>query len=106
MVKADVPPNELDRLQALRALRILDTPPEGRFDRITSLATRVPRAPKAYISMVHGDRVRRFSAEDIQIQVDLAGPVERELGLVDVIRLQQKLIETQRARLRFPQESS
>ena len=154
---------------------ILDTPPEERFDRITSLAARVLRVPKAYISMVDGDRewlkssvgmqtqqsprdisfcghailgdrplvlpdatadprfrdnplsdgpdgirayagvpltseggykvgafcvadhrVRCFSDADIQVLVDLAAQVERELGLVDVIRLQQELIETQR----------
>jgi len=48
--------NERERLEALHALRILDTPPEARFDRITSLATRVLRVPKADISMVDGDR--------------------------------------------------
>ena len=56
MIKPDIPPNEPDRLQALRTLRILDTPPEERFDRLTSLAARVLRVPKAYISLVDGDR--------------------------------------------------
>jgi sigma-B regulation protein RsbU (phosphoserine phosphatase) len=175
MIKPDIPPDERERLEALRALRILDTPAEERFDRITALAARVLRVPKAYISLIDGDRrwlksqvgtqaqqtsrdtsfcghvilgngpmvlpdatsdprfmgnpltsgpdgirayagvpltsdrgynvgafcvadhrVRRFSEADIEILVDLAGLAERELRLVDAIRLQQELIETQR----------
>ena len=185
MIKPEIPPNELDRLQALRALHILDTPPEARFDRLTSLATRVLRVSKAYISMIDSDRewlksqvgmpamqaprdtsfcghtilgdrpmvlsdattdprfrdnpmtsgpdgirayagvplasdhgynvgafcvadhrVRRFSDEEIQILVDLAALVERELRLADVICLQQRLIETQRALLDSQQQLS
>ena len=56
MIKPDIPLDEPERLQAVRALRILDTPPEERFDRITSLAARVLRVPKAYISLIDGDR--------------------------------------------------
>src|SRR5262249_28063627 len=56
MIAPDIPPGEGDRLEALRALGILDTPPDERFDRITSLATRVLRVPKAYVSMVDADR--------------------------------------------------
>ena len=56
MIKPDIPQNEPDRLQALRTLRILDTPAEERFDRLTSLAARVLRVPKAYISLIDGDR--------------------------------------------------
>ena len=35
-----MPPNEPDRLQALRSLKILDTAPEERFDCITRIAQR------------------------------------------------------------------
>jgi hypothetical protein len=56
MIEPGIPLDERDRLQALRALRVLDTPPEERFDRITSLAARVLRVPKAYISMIDADR--------------------------------------------------
>ena len=38
MEKPLLPPNEVDRLQALRQLLILDTPPEERFDRIAAFA--------------------------------------------------------------------
>ncbi len=50
------PANEDARLRALRHLRILDTPPEDRFDQITALAARVFDVPIAYISMVDVNR--------------------------------------------------
>lgn len=46
------PANESQRLDALRRLGILDTPPEERFDRIVRLASRLFRVPFAYISLV------------------------------------------------------
>ena len=185
MIKPDIPPHERERLQALGALHILDTPPEERFDRITSLATRVLRVPKAYISMVDDDRewlksrigmpsqqnprdtsfcghvilgdrpmvlpdvtadlrfrdnpitsgpdgirayagvpltseegynvgafcvadhrARSFSDEDINLLLDLAALVERELRLADVIRSQGELIETQHALVESQQQLS
>jgi class 3 adenylate cyclase len=50
------PANEDARLRSLRSLRILDTPPEDRFDQITALAARVFDVPIAYISMVDLNR--------------------------------------------------
>ena len=49
--------NEDQRLAALHALHILDTPPEERFDRITRLATDLFAVPIAYISLVDGHRL-------------------------------------------------
>ena len=37
MIEAMLSLNETDRLAALKALKILDTPPEERFDRLTRL---------------------------------------------------------------------
>ncbi|MBI2191142.1 MAG: PAS domain S-box protein [Planctomycetes bacterium] len=51
-----VPPDERERLAALRNLRILDTPPEERFDRIIRLAVQFFRLPIAFISLVDEDR--------------------------------------------------
>jgi hypothetical protein len=51
-------------------------------------------------------RVRQFSAEDVQILEDLAAQVERELRLVDAIRLQREFIETQRTLVESQQELS
>jgi signal transduction histidine kinase/CheY-like chemotaxis protein len=51
-----LPANEEQRLAALRALGILDTPPEERFDRITRLARRLFGVPIALISFVDAER--------------------------------------------------
>lgn len=53
---ADRPDEEIERLRALYALKILDTPPEPRFDRITRLAARLFHAPVALISLVDSQR--------------------------------------------------
>jgi len=46
------PANESQRLDALRRLGILGTPPEERFDRIVRLATRLFRVPFSFITIV------------------------------------------------------
>ena len=51
------PNNEPERLSALKDLRILDTPPEERFDRITRLAGRLFDTPIALVSLVDADRL-------------------------------------------------
>jgi signal transduction histidine kinase len=53
---AALPPNEKDRLAALRELAILDTPFEEAYDRITRLAARLFRVPIALISLVDEGR--------------------------------------------------
>ncbi len=50
------PSNESIRLQALRSLGLLDTPPEERFDRLTRIAKRLFGVPIALVSLVDGDR--------------------------------------------------
>lgn len=56
MIAAPIPQNDAERLEALHALGLLDTPAEERFDRITRLLAHVMRAPMAYISLVDADR--------------------------------------------------
>jgi GAF domain-containing protein len=56
MEKAPVPANEVDRIAALHALSILDTPPEDRFDRLTRIARRVFDVPVSTITMIDTDR--------------------------------------------------
>jgi PAS domain S-box-containing protein len=55
-MRAPVPPDESDRLRALRRLGILDTPGEVAFDRITRLAAKLLRAPMARISLIDENR--------------------------------------------------
>ncbi|MFM0692952.1 diguanylate cyclase with GAF sensor [Paraburkholderia sp. GV068] len=51
-----IPSNESTRLDTLRALHILDTPPEERFDRLTRLAKRLFGVPIALVSLVDANR--------------------------------------------------
>jgi GAF domain-containing protein len=51
-----MPDNEEGRIAALRALRILDTEPEERFDRVTRLAAALFDVPVAVISLVDESR--------------------------------------------------
>ena len=50
------PPEEAERLKAVRDLQILDTPPEAAFDRITRLAANIFNVPMAAISLIDHDR--------------------------------------------------
>jgi PAS domain S-box-containing protein len=50
------PPNEAQRLQALRQFECLDTPPEQEFDDLATLAARICDAPISLISLVDRDR--------------------------------------------------
>ena len=45
-----------DRLEALRRTRLLDTPPEEAFDRLTRLVCRLLDVPTALVSLVEADR--------------------------------------------------
>ena len=49
-------PNEYSRLQALRALNLLDTAPSESFDRLTRLASRIYSAPISAVSLTDSDR--------------------------------------------------
>ncbi|MEP0921790.1 GAF domain-containing protein [Leptolyngbya sp. ST-U4] len=51
-----IPENETERLAALHRYKILDTPPEAAFDRITRLAARLFEMPIALISLVDESR--------------------------------------------------
>jgi len=56
MIAPALPADEADRLVDLRALELLDTPPEDRFDRIVQLARGIFDVPIAYIALVDADR--------------------------------------------------
>jgi PAS domain S-box-containing protein len=51
-----IPYDEEARLESLLACSILDTPPDTRFDRLTSLAQRIFRCRMASVTMVDRDR--------------------------------------------------
>lgn len=52
MTSAPLPPDEMDRLAALRRYGILDTVPERAFDELTELAGHICAAPIALISLI------------------------------------------------------
>jgi PAS domain S-box-containing protein len=69
-----MPARDSERLQSLRATRLLDSPPEEAFDRLTRLAARVLRVPVALVSLV--DAERQF----FKSQVGLAEPWATQRG--------------------------
>ncbi len=56
MVSAQIPPNEAQRLAALKSYNILDTASEQCFDDLTALASFICGSPIALISLVDGSR--------------------------------------------------
>jgi GAF domain-containing protein len=55
--KEIVPPNEQERLQALRQYQILDSDPEPGFEKIAKLAAKIFNMPIALISFVDEEQV-------------------------------------------------
>jgi diguanylate cyclase (GGDEF)-like protein len=64
-VTPPVPPDEPQRLEALKNLRLLDTPAEERFDRITRLARRVFGTPIALVGLLDAERLWLKSAQGL-----------------------------------------
>jgi GAF domain-containing protein len=56
MIPAPLPPDDEQRLQALRELLILDTPPEERFDRVVRFAADEFDMPIVLVSLVDAKR--------------------------------------------------
>ena len=56
MHKPITPHDEKTRLETLRSLKLLDTSPEERFDRLTRLAKRMFGVPISLVSLVDADR--------------------------------------------------
>jgi sigma-B regulation protein RsbU (phosphoserine phosphatase) len=52
-----IPDDEADRLAAVRRYDVLDTPPDGAFERITALAARHFGVPISIVSIVDTDRI-------------------------------------------------
>jgi GAF domain-containing protein len=55
-MKPPIPPNEAERLRALRLFRILDSGSEKAFDDLTRLAAAICEAPISLITLVDEDR--------------------------------------------------
>lgn len=70
------PESEQQRLEAVARYEILDTPPDGAFDRITALAARRFDVPISIISIVDHDRIWFKSHHGLDI-----GEIGRDPGL-------------------------
>lgn len=76
-VEGMISPDEAERLAAVRRYRVLDTPPDGAFDRITRLASQVLGMPIAIVTIVDHDRIWFKSAEGL----DGIEQIDRDPGL-------------------------
>jgi GAF domain-containing protein len=56
MTPAPIPPDDPERIAALRCLLLLDTPPEERFDTLVAFAVREFDVPMVLVSLVDGER--------------------------------------------------
>jgi two-component sensor histidine kinase len=63
-----VPTSEAERMAAVRRYDILDTPPDGAFDRITALAARRFGVPISIISIVDEDRIWFKSRHGVPVE--------------------------------------
>ncbi len=68
MQKPATPHDEKTRVDSLRALNILDSSPEERFDRITRLAKRMFGVPVALVSLVDADRQWFLSSFGLEVK--------------------------------------
>lgn len=67
---------EQERLGAVRRYAILDTPPDGAFDRIAALAARIFDVPIATVSIVDHDRIWFKAVHGLEVEA-----TDRVLGL-------------------------
>lgn len=63
-----IPEDEAARMAAVRRYAILDTPPDGAFDRVTAIAARRFDAPISIISIVDHDRIWFKSHHGLDVQ--------------------------------------
>jgi sigma-B regulation protein RsbU (phosphoserine phosphatase) len=68
--------DEAQRLAAVRRFQVLDTPPDGAFERITALAARLFQVPISIVSIVDADRIWFKSHHGLDVD-----QIDREPGL-------------------------
>lgn len=76
MTTLQMPTNEEKRIEELKRYNILDTPPDGSFDRITRLCSTLFDVPIAIISLVDTDRIWFKSAYGLNVN-----QINRDPGL-------------------------
>ena len=98
MILAPLPHNEKQRLQALRDLLILDTPPEERFDRISAFAAKEFDVPMALVSLV--DRDRQWFKSEVGMGVRET-PIDASICAHAILGTQPLIVEDTYNDLRF-----
>lgn len=69
----EYPANEAARIAAIRRYDVLDTPPDGAFERVTRLAARLLKTPIAIVTIVDEDRIWFKSKYGLDVsQIDRA----------------------------------
>lgn len=76
LTESVIPADDEQRLAALRRYDVLDTPPDGAFDRVTALAARYLGVPVSVVSLVDHDRIWFKSRHGVEVE-----QVDREPGL-------------------------
>jgi GAF domain-containing protein len=76
VMTVEVPANEKERVETLKKYQLLDTPPDGTFDRITALAAMIFKVPIAIISLVDTDRIWFKSQHGLDVK-----QINRDPGL-------------------------
>lgn len=72
----DMKTNEIERINALYKYELLDTPPDGNFNRLAELAAKIFNVPIAIVSLVDVDRIWFKSHYGLNIE-----QIDREPGL-------------------------
>lgn len=80
-----IPSNESERLNALNRYEILDTPPEGAFNKIASIAVKLFNVPIALVALVDKDRTF-FKAN---LGMEGVSSVDRGMSLCSLAILQE-----------------
>ena len=81
MTAPPVPANEAARLNALRRTRLLDTPPEEAFDRVTRRLSEIFDAPISLMSLIDEDRQFWKSQHGLPADLAAAGAHTRETSI-------------------------
>ncbi|MES2832110.1 MAG: sensor domain-containing diguanylate cyclase [Pseudomonadota bacterium] len=86
MKSPEIPPNEAERLHALRSLAILDSSHEERFDRVTRMARRLFGVPISLVTMVDEHRQwfkssQGIDASETSREVSFCGHAINQEGL-------------------------